>query len=103
MQKTTKNKNPKNYWFKRRRYGYGWTPVTWQGWTTLVVFVIVLIGSGVVILGDAPQDEFTSETAIYMLVVAASVVMLIVTSLIKGPVPKWRMGKRADDDPDEDF
>ncbi len=28
-------------WFKRRRYGLGWTPVTWQGWTVVVVVVAI--------------------------------------------------------------
>ena len=22
--------NPKGYWFKRKPFGYGWTPVKWQ-------------------------------------------------------------------------
>jgi hypothetical protein len=23
--------NPQGYWFKRKVWGWGWTPVTWQG------------------------------------------------------------------------
>jgi hypothetical protein len=31
-------------WFRRRRIGFGWTPVTWQGWViTLVVAVSVTV------------------------------------------------------------
>jgi hypothetical protein len=25
------------YWFKQRRFGYGATPVTWQGWMLMLV------------------------------------------------------------------
>jgi hypothetical protein len=31
------------YWFKPKRYGYGATPVTWQGWCAIAVFVLVMI------------------------------------------------------------
>ena len=27
-------------WFKAKRYGWGWTPSTWQGWAVMVVFVV---------------------------------------------------------------
>ena len=37
--------NPEHYWFKRKPFGWGWTPVTWQGWTasSIAVALIVLI------------------------------------------------------------
>ena len=31
-----------NLWFRRKKYGWGWTPSTWQGWT--VVGFILLVG-----------------------------------------------------------
>ena len=36
--------NPEGYWFKRKLYGWGWTPATWQGWLSTFVFIgLVLI------------------------------------------------------------
>ena len=35
--------NPEGYWFKRKIYGWGWTPVKWQGWVTILVFVVLMI------------------------------------------------------------
>ena len=32
--------NPEGYWFKRKLYGWGWTPARWQGWVVLVVYII---------------------------------------------------------------
>ncbi len=26
-------------WFKRKRYGWGWTPATWQGWLIIAFYV----------------------------------------------------------------
>jgi hypothetical protein len=31
-----------NHWFKPRRYGDGATPIAWQGWAAIVVFLIVV-------------------------------------------------------------
>ena len=33
------------YWFKPKRYGYGATPVTWQGWTMTIAAIVVGAGS----------------------------------------------------------
>jgi hypothetical protein len=30
-------------WFKRKRSGLGWFPITWQGWTVIAVYVILLL------------------------------------------------------------
>jgi hypothetical protein len=34
-----------HYWFKPKRYGYGATPVTWEGWTTALAAAVVVAGS----------------------------------------------------------
>lgn len=31
-------------WFNPRRFGFGWRPVTWQGWVTSGAFVALVIG-----------------------------------------------------------
>jgi hypothetical protein len=30
------------YWFKQRQFGYGATPVTWQGWVITIGSVLVI-------------------------------------------------------------
>ena len=32
----------RGFWFVQKRYGYGATPVTWQGWLAILAFVAVL-------------------------------------------------------------
>jgi uncharacterized membrane protein len=32
------------YWFKPRRYGYGATPATWQGWAVTLAVIAIVIG-----------------------------------------------------------
>lgn len=77
--------NPEGYWFKRKLYGWGWTPVKWQGW------LVVIIGIAFAVLGvyigetdDAPG--------------AALLGFLIMLGLIfyfgykKGEKPRWQWG-----------
>lgn len=35
--------NPKGYWFKAKLYGWGWTPVTWQGWCVILVYASLIL------------------------------------------------------------
>lgn len=30
------------YWFRAKRYGYGWVPCTWQGWLVVVVYIVLM-------------------------------------------------------------
>lgn len=81
--------NPKGYWFKRKLYGWGWTPVTWQGWmVTLVYLVAVLIFAFTI-------DE-TSSTKEILLTFVLPVVLLTATFIRiawkKGERPKWQWG-----------
>jgi hypothetical protein len=31
------------YWFKPKRYGYGATPMTWQGWALTIATVLAMV------------------------------------------------------------
>jgi hypothetical protein len=44
------------YWFKPKRYGYGATPVTWQGWCATAAFVVVFVAFNVTLRLMEKQD-----------------------------------------------
>jgi hypothetical protein len=90
------------YWFKRRRYGYGFMPVTWQGWAVIAGYVIVVVALVPAFL-DAPDAVAAREAGFFVLLVTAATAGLILISLAKGPRPKWRWGKKPGDNPEEDF
>ena len=96
------NDKNRRYWFKRRRYGYGWIPVTWQGWAAVLVFLAVVL-SGVIALKDTSNNALSAEAFIYLAFLAGSTVLLVIISFMRGPKPKWRWGGKASDNPDEDF
>lgn len=73
-----------NLWFKRKAYGYGWTPTTWQGWAVIIVW---LISFYLVITG-------VNSELIKLLSILILTGILIFVSYKKGEKPKWQWGKK---------
>ena len=44
------------YWFRPKRYGYGATPVTWEGWLVVAVSVALIMAAGYFLVGAGPQS-----------------------------------------------
>ena len=40
----------KPHWFRPKRFGWGLTPVTWQGWVYVLVWIAVLLGAYLLLL-----------------------------------------------------
>lgn len=94
------SKTDKGYWFKRRRYGYGWIPVRWQGWVSVVGGILIIIGAAFT-FASAPYSN--EGLWLYLTVVLTTVVLLLIVGATKGPKPKWRWGKKPGDNSKEDF
>jgi hypothetical protein len=77
----------REYWFRAKRYGWGWgLPMRWQGWTTLIVYFLLL---GVVALLFQPGRHPFAFTLLVTLVTLA----LVAVCWLKGEPPRWRWGK----------
>jgi hypothetical protein len=60
------------YWFKPKRYGFGATPVTWQGWAlTLGYLVAILVCAAILV--STKQSVGGSLAALVIFVVATAV------------------------------
>jgi predicted membrane channel-forming protein YqfA (hemolysin III family) len=94
-------KDKRELWFKRRRYGWGWTPVKWQGWIPIVGFFTVVIG-GLLYLPFGDEEVTVQAVVAYLIYVALASVLLIVVGYQRGPEPRWRWGWKEGDDPDQD-
>jgi len=90
------------YWFKRRRYGYGWIPVKWQGFVVIVAFIIVVTVCSTILVIIANNSAVVFLT-LYLAAVLMTTAVLLYIAYRKGPKPKWRWGKSNNDKPNEDF
>lgn len=73
-----------NLWFKRKTYGYGWTPATWQGWAVIIIWLILFYFAVTKI-----DSEIVKLVSILILTG-----ILIFVSYKKGEKPKWQWGKK---------
>jgi hypothetical protein len=73
------------YWFRAKRYGWGWTPATWQGWAALAAFVALLAAASVVF---PPRQAMLAYVACSL----GLSVLLVVVCRIKGEPTRWRWG-----------
>ena len=92
-----------NYWFKRRRYGWGWVPITWQGWVALIAFIGIVIAAAAIQLPAKPEQPSEDELIRFLIIFTLAVLILVAICMAKGPAPHWRWGKKPSDNPDEDL
>lgn len=90
-------------WFKRHRYGFGWTPATWQGWMVVTSAMGVVIAASLLLMQVTAPPGTWWPTGLFILVVLATIASLVGITLTKGPSPRWRWGRQPGDDPEEDF
>jgi hypothetical protein len=64
------------YWFRPRRYGYGATPVTWQGWA-LTIAVAAIVAVSVVAMNLIVDRPNFAAWMTWAAVIAAIVVWFV--------------------------
>ena len=55
-------------WFRRRRVGIGWRPVTWEGWLITLVAVALVVGVLTLLHTSARVPVVIVTVAAYVLV-----------------------------------
>ena len=64
-------------WFRRKRWGYGWTPASWEGWVASLVYVGAVAVALAVMLGTR-SDEHSVRAWIVFLVFVGCLTALFV-------------------------
>ncbi len=94
----------KTLWFKAKEYGWGWYPVTWQGWLITLLFALVYAASFIGFVGwlGVSKEAGPSATEQARLLGIAEFILWIVFltyALFRicyryGESPVWRWGKK---------
>jgi len=81
--------NPEKYWFKRKLFGWGWTPATWQGWLVTTIYAATVIAFVFTIDENSPPREvlFTGILPFIFLTI-----LFIRIAYKKGEKPRWQWG-----------
>lgn len=86
--------NPNGYWFKRKLYGWGWTPATWQGWFIMGAYLLCILGFAFTIDENSPTREVVFT---FLLPVVILTIALLRICYKKGESPKWQWGLPKDE------
>ena len=74
--------NPEGYWFKRKLYGWGWTPATKEGWFLLALYIFSIL--------YVVRTTIGVQQALLELAIITILFLFIVYR--KGEPPKWQWG-----------
>ncbi|MFA5652129.1 MAG: hypothetical protein WC933_02080 [Candidatus Paceibacterota bacterium] len=75
----------KKIWFRAKTYGWGWYPITWQGWAVIFTWVIIFA----TIISNVRINSLE-----YWVSIIVSISILIYICYKKGEKPGWRWGKK---------
>ena len=75
----------KKLWFKRKTYGYGWMPVSLEGWliTLIAVAIVIFVAT-----------KFESNVLYASLTIALTVIVLVAICIKTGEKPRWQWGNK---------
>lgn len=81
--------NPEKYWFKRRVFGWGWTPARLQGWITSVFYF-----GFVLTLAVTASPTASDAAALKEVLVPVGIATIVFVSIVwrTGEPPKWQWG-----------
>ncbi len=86
----------KQIWFKRKTYGWGWTPATWQGWAVIGIYTGAVISS---FLKSDENSHSASDTlfSFIPMTILLTLILLAITYLT-GEKPSWQWGNKEKKD-----
>ena len=76
-------------WFRAKEYGYGWYPVTWQGWVVILGYFAVLVL--LIYVFNTNVEKFLYYYLGSVFIITA---VLIYICYKTGEKPSWRWGKK---------
>lgn len=78
----------KKLWFRAKSFGWGWVPISWQGWLVTLVYVLVLVWP--VLRLDPKVHSANDFFANYVIIFIPATILLLLICYTKGETPKWR-------------
>ncbi|MEI8130748.1 MAG: hypothetical protein WCG55_04570 [bacterium] len=77
-------------WFRAKRFGWGWYPVTWQGWGVILLYVFAIFAGGNYVNNhESSGSDFVQQFVPQLIVLT---IFLIIICYKTGEKPAWRWG-----------
>lgn len=86
-------KTERKLWFKRKHYGWGWYPVSWEGWLVVLVFIVLLLINGFYFSFNASSGTPSLfNIIIFLIIIIISIIVMFWICYKKGEKPRWSWG-----------
>ncbi|MAG52801.1 MAG: hypothetical protein CMH62_02460 [Nanoarchaeota archaeon] len=72
-------------WFKRKKYGWGWAPSSWEGWLLTLIFIILVVFISRYFLEKGQTENFIGSLIVL-------IALFILIAYKTGESPKWSWG-----------
>lgn len=80
-------------WFKAKQYGWGWYPITWQGWLATLLYIGVILFSAFISFDTNTKDITPSQVWRFIGIDLVATGALVIMAWHTGERPRWRWGK----------
>lgn len=84
----------KEIWFRRKLYGFGWTPISWQGWVLTFGYLGLFLLLTLMDDRSTPEQDVTFSLNLPAILLTVTYILIV---YIKGETPRWQWGKRTED------
>ena len=81
--------NPQGYWFRAKLFGWGWTPVSWQGWLVTIIYIALIVFFARTIDGNSPPREVAFTFILPLILLTLTFIRI---AYKYGEKPRWRWG-----------
>lgn len=94
-------RKPRALWFRAKTYGWGWFPISWQGWAITVLYAVLFTLAFLVFfgwVGAATEARVGFRDIAFGVLEFLAVIVLLSYSLFRicsryGEKPRWRWGR----------
>ncbi len=81
----------KSLWFRAKKYGWGWYPITWQGWGVTALFVVYELFL-TFLIGNSFDSRAGNTTFLFLTLLG--VLGLLTVCYKFGETPHWSWGNK---------
>ncbi len=82
----------KRYWFKAKKYGWGWYPASVEGWLIILAYVIYIIFLAKKL--ETMLDISSSSALQYAIAFLFPTLILLMVCFWRGEKPGWHWGDK---------
>ncbi len=77
----------KKLWFRAKKFGWGWYPISWEGWLITILYVVAILQY--VLQADNTEHSGSDALISIALPFIITTVFLLIICYAKGEKPKW--------------